>query len=114
MKTILRQVLITPGNYQRICARIVPQDQRDAIRPGIRISHYTFTDPQGQQGYIIVSHTMGRAGICFGEGRSEWGRWDEETGTLTTDGGQLYTRAGKVSDKRTQLPEQGEASQTGQ
>jgi hypothetical protein len=35
MKTILKRTLITPGNYQRIYTRIVPQDQRDAVRPGI-------------------------------------------------------------------------------
>jgi hypothetical protein len=109
MKAILKQVLISPGNYRRLCARIVPQDQREAIRPGIRISHYVFTDPRGQQGYVIISHTTGRAGICFGEGRSEWGRWDEEAGTITTDDGRLYTRAGEnVLNERTQLREQEE------
>ena len=70
MKPILKQVLITPGNYRRICARIVPQDQRDAIRPGIRVSHYTFTNSQGQQGHVIISHTTRRAGICFAQGRT--------------------------------------------
>ena len=109
MKPILKQVLITRGNYQRICARIVPQDQRDAIRPGIRVSHYAFTDPQGQQGYVIVSHTTGRAGICFAEGRTAWGRWDEETDIITTDGGRRYTLVGKnMADERQQLREQEE------
>jgi hypothetical protein len=95
MKTILKQVLITPGNYRHICARIVPQDQRDAIRPGIRVSHWAFTDSHGHQGYVIISHTTGRAGICFGEGRSQWGRWDEGTGVLSTDDGQRYNRVGE-------------------
>src|SRR2546429_3174472 len=95
MKTILRHLLITPRNYPRICTRIVPQDQREAIRPGIRISHYAFTYLQGQTGYIIVSHTTQRAGICFAEGRTAWGRWDEETGTITTDGGRFYNRVGE-------------------
>ena len=109
MKPILKQVLITPGNYRRICARIVPHDQRDAIRPGIRISHYTFTGSQGQPGYIIISHTTGRAGICFAGGRTEWGKWDEETGTITTDGGRRYTLAGEhLADERPQLREQEE------
>jgi hypothetical protein len=57
MRTILKQVLITPRNYSRIAARVVPQDQREAIRPGIIISLYAFTNAQGQQGYVIVSHT---------------------------------------------------------
>ncbi len=110
MKTILRHVLITPRNYPRICTRIVPQDQREAVRPGIRISHYAFTNQHGQPGYLIISHTTRRAGICFGEGRSEWGRWDEETGISTTDGGRLYNRAGEeVCEARDQLPEQEEA-----
>jgi hypothetical protein len=95
MRTILKQVLITPRNYLRVATRIVPQDQREAIRPGIIISHYGFTTPGGRHGYLIVSHTTGRAGICFAEERSEWGRWSEETGTLTTDGGQRYTRNGE-------------------
>ncbi len=104
MKTILRHVLITPRNYPRIAARIVPQDQREAIRPGIIISHYTFTNRQGQHGYVIISHTAQRAGICFAEGRTEWGRWDEETGTIITDGGRLYNRAGEeVCEARDQL-----------
>ena len=38
MKTLLKQVLITPGNYPRIYARVIPQDQREAIRPGISIA----------------------------------------------------------------------------
>jgi hypothetical protein len=110
MKTILRHVLITSRNYPRICARIVPQDQREAIRPGIIVSHYTFTNRQGQQGYVIISHTTERAGICFAEERTEWGRWDAETGSITIDGGRLYSRAGEeVSDSRTQPLEQGEA-----
>jgi hypothetical protein len=96
MRTILKQVLITPRNYLRIAARIVPQDQRDAIRPGLIISHYAFTNSQGQQGYVIVSHTTQRAGICFSQGCSEWGRWSEETGTITTDGGGMYNRIGEA------------------
>ena|SRR5215471_8739024 len=95
MRSILKKVLVTPGNYPRIVARIVPQDQREAIRPGIRISHYAFTNQYGQQGYVIISHTTGRAGICFGQGRSQWGRWDEETGVLSTDDGQRYNRVGE-------------------
>lgn len=98
MKTVLKQVLITPGNYRRMAARIVPPDQRDAIRPGIRISHYAFTDSQGQQGYVIVCHTTGRAGICLAEERTQWGQWNEETATIMTDGGRLYDRAGKEVD----------------
>jgi len=114
VKPILRQALITPGNYRRICARIVPSDQRDAIRPGIRISHYAFTDSQGQPGYIIISHTTGRAGICFAEGRTEWGKWDGEVSTITTDGGRRYTLTGRnVSDERNQPREHGEALQAG-
>jgi len=89
-------VLITSRNYLRIYARIVPQDQREAIRPGIIISHYAFTNAQGQQGYVIVSHTTQRAGIYFGAERSEWGTWSEETGTLATDGGRMYNRVGET------------------
>jgi len=77
MQTILKQVLITPHNYPRICTRIVPQDQREAIRPGIIVSHYAFSNQQGHGGYIIINHTTRRAGICFAEGRTEWGKWDE-------------------------------------
>jgi hypothetical protein len=95
MQSIAKQVLITPRNFPRIAARIVPQDQREAIRPGIIVSHYAFTNAQGQQGYVVISHTTQRAGICFGEGRSEWGTWNEETGTITTDGGRMYNRVGE-------------------
>src|SRR5215510_5149187 len=96
MRTICKHTLITPRNYPRIAARIVPQDQRDAIRPGIIISHYAFTTRQGQDGYVIISHTTRRAGICVAGGRTEWGSWSEETGTLTTDNGQLYNRRGEL------------------
>jgi hypothetical protein len=95
MENILKQVLITPRNYPRIAARIVPPDQRAAIRPGIIVSHYAFRTHDGQQGYVIISHTTQRGGICFGEGRSEWGRWSEETGTITTNGGRMYNRVGE-------------------
>src|SRR5215813_14217138 len=96
MRTILRQALITPRNYPRIATRIVPQDQRDAIRPGIIISHYTFTTRQGQDGYVIISHTTRRAGLCIADGRTEWGTWSEETGIITTDSGRLYNRRGEM------------------
>src|SRR5215510_9580366 len=89
MRTICKQTLITPRNYPRIAIRIVPRDQRDAIRPGIIISHYAFTTKRGQEGYLIISHTTQRAGICVADGGTEWGTWSEETGTLTTDSGQL-------------------------
>jgi hypothetical protein len=112
MKPILKQVLITPGNFRRSSARIVPLDQREAVRPGIRVSHYAFTDSQGQQGYVIVSHTTERAGICSAAGRTEWGTWNEQTGTLTTDGGQRYTLAGQnVAEERNHLREQEERLQ---
>jgi hypothetical protein len=115
MKTILRQVLVTPGNYPRIAARIVPQDQRDAIRPGIRISHYAFTNSQGQQGFVIISHTTQRAGICFAEGRTEWGRWSEEKRTIITDDERRYNCAGEeVGEARDQLLDPGEAPQLAQ
>jgi hypothetical protein len=39
-----------PRNFPRIAARIVPQDQREAIRPGILISHYASTNAQDQPG----------------------------------------------------------------
>jgi hypothetical protein len=114
MKTILKQALITPGNYSRIAARIVPQDQRDAIRPGIVVSHYPFTNSRDQRGYITISHTTKRAGICFAEEHTQWGRWDEETHTLTTDGGQRYTLAGQnVAKGRDPLREQEDRLQAG-
>jgi hypothetical protein len=94
MKYILKRQLITPGNYPRVAARIVPQDQRDAIRPGIRISHYSFTSRQGQQGYIIVCHTTRRAGISFADELTQWGRWCDETCFITTDSGRQFTRLG--------------------
>jgi hypothetical protein len=87
MRTICKQTLITPHNYPRIAASIVSQDQREAMRPGIIISHYAFTNSQGQPGYAIVSRTTRRAGICFSQGCSEWGRWTEETDTSRTGGG---------------------------
>jgi hypothetical protein len=96
MQSRVKHVLITPRNFPRIAARIVPQDQRDAIRPGIIISHYTFTMHNGHQGYVIISHTTQRAGICFGEEPSEWGAWSEESGTITTDGGRMYNRVGET------------------
>jgi hypothetical protein len=96
MRPILKDVLITPRNFPRIFARIVPHDQREAIRAGIIISHYAFTNRQGQLGYVIISHTARRAGICFAEERTEWGAWSDETGTITTDGGRLYNRVGEV------------------
>jgi hypothetical protein len=96
MRTILKQVLITPRNCLRVAALIVPQDQRAAIRPGIIISHYAFTNSQGQHGYAIVSHTTQRAGICCSQGCSEWGRWSEATGTITTDSGRMYNRIGEA------------------
>jgi hypothetical protein len=95
MKTILKRTLITPGNYSRIAARIVPRDQRDAIRPGLVVSHHAFTNRQGQQGHIIISHTTRRAGICFAEERTQWGWWNEETGLLTIDDGRLYNCGGE-------------------
>jgi hypothetical protein len=70
----MKHALITPRNYPRIAARLVPQDQREAIRPGIIISHYAFTNRHGESGYVIISHTTRRAGICFAEGRTKWGR----------------------------------------
>ena len=96
MRTIVKQVLITSRNYLRIAARVVPQDQREAIRPGILISHYAFSTQNGQPGYVIISHTTQRAGICFGAGCSEWGKWSEEAGTITTDGGRMYNRVGET------------------
>jgi hypothetical protein len=94
MKHILKRAVITPGNYPRIAARIVPQDQRDAIRPGLVISHHAFINSPGRQGYVIVCHTTRRAGICFADERTQWGRWDEESDILTTNHGQQFTRLG--------------------
>jgi hypothetical protein len=96
MQSLVKQVLITPRNYLRIYTCIVPPEQREAIRPGIIICHYAFTTQDGQQGHVIISHTTQRAGICFGEGRSEWGSWSDATGTIATDGGRMYNRLGET------------------
>jgi hypothetical protein len=64
MRMIYHQVLITPRHFPRPRARIGPLDQRAAIRPGISLTHYAFTTPQGQPGYVIISHAAQRAGIC--------------------------------------------------
>ena len=96
MRKILSQVLVTPTNYRRIAARIVPTDQRQAIRAGIIVSHYAFTTQQGQLGYGIISHTTRRAGLCLAERPSIWGGWSEQTGTLTTADGQVYNRVGEL------------------
>ena len=107
VKIILKQTLVTPGNYPRIAARIVPQDQRDAIRPGIRISHSSFTNRQGQHGYVIIFHTTRRAGICFAEERTLWGRWLEELDVIETDDRRLHNCGGEeveggyLDDERT-------------
>jgi len=74
MKMILRKTLITPGNYSRILMRIVPPDQREALRPGIAVTHYAFSNSQDRHGYSIISHTTRRAGICFMGERTQWGR----------------------------------------
>ncbi len=98
MRTLLRQVLITPGNYRRIAPRIVPDDQRQEIRAGIIISHYTFQTAQGQAGYGIISHTTQRAGVCRDGQPSVWGTWNAQTGTITTNDGCVYNRLGEVVD----------------
>src|SRR4029453_4300589 len=86
MRTICKQTLITPRNYPRIAIRIVPQDQRDAIRPGIIISHYAFPTKRGQEGDLIISQQTQRAGICVADGGKEWGTWSEETGPPALSG----------------------------
>jgi len=63
MPTILKQVLITPRNSPWIAACVVPQDQREAIRLGIIISHYTFTNSHGQRwvlGYRVAREVQRR------------------------------------------------------
>jgi hypothetical protein len=96
MKAILREVLVTPRNYPRLLARIIPADQKAALYAGIVISHYAFANRAGQSGYMVISHTTKRAGICFTGERTEWGTWNEETDTIQTDGGRLYSRVGEV------------------
>jgi hypothetical protein len=95
MKHILKRALITPGNYPRIAARIAPQDQRDAIRPGLVVSHHAFINSRGQSGHIMISHTTRRAGISFAEECTRWGWWDEDMGIITTDDGRLYRCGGE-------------------
>jgi hypothetical protein len=110
MRTLFTHVLITPRNFQRIRAGIVPLDQREAIRPGIIISHYAVTTQKGQHGYVITSPTTHRAGICFDDGPTEWGTWDEEAGTITTDGGRRYNRVGETMfEVGDEYPSQSEA-----
>jgi hypothetical protein len=95
MRTIFKHVLITPRNFRRISAGIVPPDQRAAIRAGIYITHYTFTNRQRQTGFVIISHAAQRAGICVAGGPSAWGRWSAEDGRIITDAGRVYSREGE-------------------
>src|SRR5262245_10005341 len=95
MRYIMRHLLVTPRNLTRIQARILPPDQREAVRPGILLTHYTFRAPQGRRGFIIISHAARRAGICF-EGPSEWGHWSAEEHLIRTDSGRIYTSAGEL------------------
>jgi hypothetical protein len=96
IRLLLKAVLITPPNYRRILTRIVPEDQRYAVRAGIIISHYTFTTPDGQTGYGIISHTTRRAGVCIASNPTIWGAWSEQTGTITAAGGLVYNRLGEL------------------
>jgi hypothetical protein len=65
----------------------------------------------GETGYIIISHSAKRAGICMADGRSERGAWSEQTGTITTNDGRLYNRVGEqICDLKEQVAGQGAAS----
>jgi hypothetical protein len=99
MKHILKPTIITPGNSPRIAVLIVPPDLCEAIRPGIKIGHYAFINRHEQHGYVIVCHTTRRAGICFTDERTQWGRWDEESDIIMADDGRQLTRMGWMKRK---------------
>jgi hypothetical protein len=95
MRAIVRHVLVTPRNLLRVRAKILPRDQREAIRPGILLSHSAFTTRQGRTGFLIISHAARRAGICFEDQPSEWGRSCPEEHCILTDTGQIYSCTGE-------------------
>jgi len=80
----MERVTITPENYERIMAKIMPKDQRRQLTYGDVISYYRTEEDEDEPLHITIWHNHGRAAACW-VWDSEWGNWDEVEQTITLD-----------------------------
>jgi hypothetical protein len=88
------RVPVTADNLREVRAWTAAADQRQFLRPGQTISHYSFRyEPGGQRGDLLVILNGPRTDegmICLGGdgGDSLLGEWDAEAERLVVDDGE--------------------------
>jgi len=84
--TAIVQSSVTPEGWDDFVHSIKARDQRRQIQIGDVISHY-YDEEMNQQEEVEVTiwHNYRRAAVCYFDGDSEWGNWDEVERAITLD-----------------------------
>ena len=99
METIADRLAITIDNIDDTKDAIEAVDQQNAIRVDMVISHHVITDRNRQKGGITIYHNEGRAAISHHGAFSDWGDYDETTGRITMEDGDIYNLDGELVRK---------------
>src|ERR1700747_3542600 len=82
LQTAIVEAPVTPENIDDFSQTIQARDQGREIKIGDVLSHYR-DDSDETEGTIWPKHR--RAAVCYYNGESEWGDWDDSLQTITLD-----------------------------
>jgi len=82
IQTAIVEARVTPANVDDFMHTIQARDQHREIKIGDVISHYRDDSDETE---VTIWHNQRRAAVCYYNGESEWGDWDESLQTMTLD-----------------------------
>jgi hypothetical protein len=82
LQTAIVDAPVTSENYDDFVDTIQARDQRREVKIGDVISHYRSDDNEVE---VTIWHNHRRAAVCYYNGDSEWGEWDESEQSITLD-----------------------------
>jgi hypothetical protein len=83
LQTTLARTPVSAESLDEILHTIQARDQRRELVFGDIISYYHDDEPNEVD--VTVWHNLGRAAVCYFNGDSEWGDWNDEEQTILLD-----------------------------
>ncbi|MBY0525354.1 MAG: hypothetical protein K2R98_18245 [Gemmataceae bacterium] len=92
LQTAIVRAPVTSDNWEDFVSTIKARDQRRELRVGDVISHFYDEDFDSQEIEVMILHNHRRAAVCYYDGDSEWGDWDELEQVIVLDDPDLWGR----------------------
>lgn len=84
-QTTIARTPISAESLDNVVHTIKARDQRRELLYGDVISYYHDEDSNDEEVQVTIWHNRGRAAVCYFNGDSEWGDWNEGEQTIVLD-----------------------------